>query len=86
VLGALGATAWAGIPFGGLVGGALVDQLGLQGALAAAGVVYLLTTLAPFVFPVWREMDRRPAAPSTGETDPARVSPGTAASEPGAAA
>jgi MFS family permease len=86
VLGALGATAWAGIPFGGLVGGALVDRLGLQGALVAAGVVYLLTTLAPFVFPVWREMDRRPAAPSTGETDPAGVSPGTAASEPGAAA
>jgi MFS family permease len=60
VLGALGATAWAGIPFGALVGGALVDGLGLQGALVAAGAAYLVTTLAPFVFPVWREMDRRP--------------------------
>lgn len=62
VLGALGATAWAGIPFGALVGGVLVDALGLQGALAAAGAAYLATTLAPFVFPVWREMDRRPGA------------------------
>jgi MFS family permease len=62
VLGALGATAWAGIPFGALAGGALVDHLGLQGALMAAGGAYLVTTLAPFVFPVWREMDRRPGA------------------------
>ena len=63
VLGALGATAWAGIPFGALVGGALADHLGLQGALLAAGGAYLAATLAPFVFPVWREMDRRPEAP-----------------------
>jgi MFS family permease len=60
VLGALGATAWAGIPFGALVGGALADQFGLQWALVLTGTAYLLTTLAPFVFPVWREMDRRP--------------------------
>ncbi len=66
VLGALGATAWAGIPFGALVGGALVDLLGLQGALVAAGCAYLVTTLAPFVFPVWREMDRQPTAVESG--------------------
>lgn len=64
VLGALGATAWAGIPFGALLGGALVDGLGLQGALALAGAVYLVTTLVPFVFPVWREMDRAPSPDS----------------------
>ncbi len=64
VLGALGATAWAGIPFGALLGGALVDGLGLRSALVLAGAVYLVTTLAPFVFPVWREMDR--AAPTAG--------------------
>ncbi len=68
VLGALGATAWAGIPFGALVGGALVEQLGLQGALAATGAAYLVTTLAPFVFPVWRQMDR-PAATSSAAPD-----------------
>ncbi len=59
VLGALGATAWAGIPFGALLGGVLVERLGLSGALVLAGALYLLTTVAPFVFPAWREMDRR---------------------------
>jgi MFS family permease len=58
VLGALGATAWAGIPVGALLGGVLVDGLGLRGALITAGTAYLLTTLAPFMFPAWRGMDR----------------------------
>jgi MFS family permease len=64
VLGALGATAWAGIPVGALLGGALVDVIGLRAALLAAGCAYLVTTLAPFVFPAWRGMDRPAAAPS----------------------
>lgn len=58
VIGALAAVAMAGIPVGGLLGGIAVEQLGLSVAVAAFGLVYLLTTLAPFVFPVWREMDR----------------------------
>ncbi len=86
VLGALGATAWAGIPFGALVGGALVDGFGLQGALVAAGALYLLTTLAPFVFPVWREMDRRPVVTSEAEPDPSRGSVEGDSSVPEAAA
>ncbi|HEY5186801.1 MAG TPA: MFS transporter [Actinomycetes bacterium] len=57
VLGALGATAWAGIPVGTLLGGALVDGLGLRAALVITGVAYLITTLAPFVFPARRGMD-----------------------------
>jgi MFS family permease len=60
VLGAVGATAWAGIPIGSLAGGALVEAIGLRGALVTAAIGYGVTTLAPFVFPVWREMDRRP--------------------------
>jgi Major Facilitator Superfamily len=60
VLGALNAVAWAGIPVGGLVGGVLVDAIGLRPALVAAGAVYGLATLAPFVFPAWRQMDDRP--------------------------
>jgi MFS family permease len=60
VLGALNAVAWAGIPVGGLVGGLLVDAVGLRPALVAAGAVYGLATLAPFVFPAWRTMDERP--------------------------
>ncbi len=66
VLGALGSLAWAGIPLGGLAGGALAGAIGLRGSLAAFGLVYLLATLAPFVFPVWRQMERG-AGIATGE-------------------
>ncbi len=59
VLGALGATAWAGVPAGSLAGGLASDTLGVRGALLLTGGLYLLTTLAPFVFPCWREMDVR---------------------------
>ncbi|HET7636237.1 MAG TPA: MFS transporter [Candidatus Limnocylindria bacterium] len=62
VLGAVGAMAWAGIPIGGLLAGALVEAIGLTPTLLAAGAIYLAATLAPFIFPAWREMDRRPAA------------------------
>lgn len=58
VLGALGATAWAGIPLGSLAGGTVTKQIGLRPTLLLAGSVYLLTTLSPFVFPTWRDMDR----------------------------
>lgn len=49
--------------------GVLVRRFGHVGALLAyrrvatawvLGVVYLVATLAPFVLPVWREMDRAP--------------------------
>jgi MFS family permease len=58
VLGAIGASAWAGIPFGSLAGGIAVSAAGLRPALLAAGCLYGAVTLAPFVFPVWRQMDR----------------------------
>lgn len=54
------AVAWGLMPFGGLVGSALVGLLDLRAALVAAGAFYLLTTLAPVVRPRFREMDRRP--------------------------
>jgi MFS family permease len=60
VLGAVGASAWAGIPFGSMAGGLAVTAFGLRPALLAAAAVYGLTTLVPFVFPVWRQMDLRP--------------------------
>ncbi|MFN8148822.1 MAG: MFS transporter [Candidatus Nanopelagicales bacterium] len=65
VIGALAAVAMAGIPVGGLLGGLAVERLGLDVALLVFGGVYLATTLAPFVFPVWREMDRAAADPVT---------------------
>lgn len=61
VLGALGATAWVGIPLGALVGGLMVSAIGLRAALVAGGVLYGVTTLCPFVFPVWSQMNRDPA-------------------------
>jgi len=63
VLGAIGALAWAGIPFGGIIGGALAASLGLTLTLWLAAGAYFVTTLAPFVFPVWRQMNRASAAP-----------------------
>lgn len=58
VLGAVGSLAWAAIPVGGLVGGWLVTWVGIGAALLAVGTAYLLATLAPFVQPAWRLMDR----------------------------
>lgn len=63
VLGAVGALAWLGIPFGGLLGGGLMEAFGLRFALLACGAAYFLATLSPFVFPAWRQMERG-AAPS----------------------
>ena len=62
VFGALGALAWLGIPLGGLFGGVLAQLLDLRMALIVTGAIYLLATLEPFIFPAWREMDRRPEA------------------------
>jgi len=68
VLGAVGATAWLGIPFGALAGGFAVTAIGLRGALIAAGALYGVMTLCPFVFPVWSQMNRR--ATTSGEALP----------------
>ncbi len=62
VLGALGALAWAGIPVGALAGGVAVEHFGLRPSLLTAAVIYLAATLAPFVFPAWRGMDREERA------------------------
>jgi MFS family permease len=59
VIGAIGALAWAGIPIGPILGGAGAELLGLATALWLAAGVYLVVTLVPFIFPVWKEMDRR---------------------------
>jgi MFS family permease len=58
VLGALGAMAWLGIPFGGLVAGFMVEAWGLTEALLVFGGAYAVATLAPFVLPSWRGLDR----------------------------
>ncbi len=81
VLGALGAIAWAGIPIGSLAGGTLTDHLDLRPTLLLAGATYFVTTLAPFVFPAWRGMNRNPLIGTDFPTGPVidpdrRASPG----------
>lgn len=61
VLGAIKASAWLGIPFGSLFGGVLAETIGLNAALLVCGTIMLVITLAPFVFPAWVQLDRRPA-------------------------
>lgn len=63
VLGAVNATAWAGMPVGGIAGGAVTEAFGVRTALATGAAIYFLTTLAPFVFPAWRGLDRAQPAP-----------------------
>jgi MFS family permease len=62
VFGAIKASAWVGIPFGSLVGGALAEGPGLTAALVVCGSVMLVATLAPFVFPAWHGLERRETA------------------------
>ena len=57
VFGTTAAGCLIGVPVGAVGGGLLVDQFGIRAALFTTGALYLLTTLAPLVFPVWREMD-----------------------------
>ncbi|MER6318483.1 MFS transporter [Streptomyces sp. NPDC001581] len=54
------------MPLGGLAAGLLVDGFGVGRALLLFGGTYLLTTLAPLVFPAWRGLDRGPAVSRTG--------------------
>ncbi|WP_189601078.1 MFS transporter [Streptomyces lateritius] len=65
-------------PLGGLAAGQLIEWAGLATALLALGAVYLLATLAPAVFPSWREMDH----PADGLADD--LVAGAGASEAGA--
>ncbi|MFJ9676538.1 MFS transporter [Streptomyces sp. NPDC101194] len=57
VSGVLTAGGELAMPVGGLAAGLLVESAGARGALLAMGGVYLLATLSPVVFPVWRTMD-----------------------------
>lgn len=70
VFGVLTAAVLAAMPIGALLGGSLVEAVGLRSALLIAGACYLLATTSPFVFSVWRELDDKSgqpaAAPSPG--------------------
>ena len=60
-----GAVCWSLLPFGGLLGGLLVGQVGLSAALVAVGAAYLVVTLSPLALPAWRTLDdTRPQRPA----------------------
>ncbi|MEU6818998.1 MFS transporter [Streptomyces atriruber] len=53
-------------PLGGLATGILVDSVGLPVALLTVGGAYLLATLCPVIFPVWRQLDATGRAANIG--------------------
>lgn len=52
------------MPLGGLLGGLLVDGIGLTPTFLAIGVAYFLVTMVPAADASWRELDRRPQVSS----------------------
>ncbi|CAM5312679.1 MFS transporter [Streptomyces avidinii] len=66
VFGLLLAAALAATPLGMLGAGLVLDVAGLVAALLGTGTLYLAVTLAPLVFPVWRELDDRGSAGTSG--------------------
>jgi MFS family permease len=63
VFGAITAGAWSAIPLGVLLGGVVVDAVGVGATLLGIGVCYLSVTLYGFVNPAFRELDQPKPAP-----------------------
>jgi len=76
------ALCWAGIPFGGLVGGGLVVTVGLAPALLGLGGAYFVTTMLPTVQKSWRKLDDRPAPVASEQLAPAGGASPTASGSP----
>lgn len=75
------ALCWALIPFGGMVGGALVAGAGLAPALWVLGGAYFAATMLPTVQPQWRQLDRQSAVGgNTGSVQQQEVRPTVGAS------
>jgi MFS family permease len=62
VFGAITAGAWASIPAGVLLGGLIVEAVGVGPTFLAIGVCYLAVSAFGFVNPAFREFGRAPAA------------------------
>jgi MFS family permease len=58
VFGAVTAGVFAAMPLGGLLGGWLVEGIGLKATLVALGAIYLVATSLPLVDRSWRALDR----------------------------
>ncbi|ANP72982.1 MFS transporter [Cryobacterium arcticum] len=62
VFGLINAGAWAGVPFGALLGGIAGDTIGLPLAFGIVAVLYTMITLSPLTGGTWRQMERGAAA------------------------
>jgi len=51
---------WALIPFGGVVGGLLVNDVGGRAALLLCGAAYVALALVPLAIPGWRALAASP--------------------------
>lgn len=60
VFGMTQAVAWATIPFGVLVAGAVIETIGLRATLLASGAAYLAITVGARFSTALRDLDRRP--------------------------
>ncbi|WP_327274959.1 MFS transporter [Streptomyces sp. NBC_01224] len=83
VSGVLTAGGELAMPVGGLAAGLLVESAGARGALLAMGTVYLLATLSPLVFPVWRTMDAADSGSGSGGTEAEASAPAAEVSSSG---
>ncbi|KQO10420.1 MFS transporter [Agreia sp. Leaf244] len=70
VFGLVNAGAWAGVPFGALLGGIAADTIGLSWAFGIIAVVYTVVTLSPLLGGPWRQMERQPAASEVSSSAP----------------
>ena len=73
VFGLINAGAWAGVPFGALLGGVAGDTIGLPLAFGIVAVLYTLITLSPLSGGTWRQMER--GAVAATRTEPATADP-----------
>jgi MFS family permease len=64
IFGVTAAGCLVGMPVGVLSAGFATEAFGLRPTLLVLGALYLLVTLTPLVWPVWRQMDR--SAPEEG--------------------
>jgi MFS family permease len=62
-----GSLSWAGIPLGGLLGGAAVAFFGLLPSLLTSGAAYFLVTSLTGLRPEWREMNRSQSDSAGGQ-------------------
>jgi MFS family permease len=64
VIGTMTGTALAATPLGALAAGALIDSVGLTATTAIFGGVYLLLTLIPAIYPLFRQMSEHGRVPT----------------------